>query len=107
MSASGRHDAKRQAGAAGTAPVDLTRMSDAGEAPGRGEAGEAEVVERGDVFFFYRPRVKPRLDRAADDVQRFLLVLAPDGRRLYRVVTIGRKHLPRARRTRRERTWGF
>src|SRR5512138_1134274 len=56
--------------------------------------GEAQVLERGDVFFFYRPRVERHAPRGEDDVQRFLVVLAPEGRRLLRVVAVGRKRMP-------------
>lgn len=65
------------------------------------------MVERGDLFFFYRPRVERNAPRGEDDVQRFLVVLAPDAPRRFRVVTIGRKHLPGASRTSRERNWGW
>jgi hypothetical protein len=82
-------------------------MGDARKAPGHDGAGEAQVVERGDVFFFYRPRVEQHAPRGEDDVQRLLVVLAPDGRRVLRLVTIGRKHLPTVSAKRRERNWGF
>jgi hypothetical protein len=56
------------------------------------------VVERGDLFFFYRPRVERNAPRGEDDVQRFLVVLAPDaaGARRFRLLTVGRKRLPGA-----------
>jgi hypothetical protein len=77
----------------------------------RASPATIRVTERGDVFFFYRPRVRGedgRLPpRAADDVQRFLVVLAPDGADRYRLLTVGRKRLPGASRTSRERHWGW
>jgi hypothetical protein len=82
-------------------------MGDAREPLRNGRADEARVVERGDVWFFFRPRVEQHAPRGEDDVQRFLVVLAPDGRRVFRLVTIGRKHLPARTRRRRERNWGY
>jgi hypothetical protein len=63
------------------------------------------LVERGDVFFFYRPRVEASEVDDLEDVQRFFLILKPDGRRLYRVIVVGPKRLPEP--SRHERTWAF
>ena len=53
-----------------------------------------EVLERGDIAFFFRPRVRPATARAPiPGVQRFFLVLQPahgPARRL----RIGRKRMP-------------
>jgi hypothetical protein len=38
------------------------------------------VLEQGDVFFFYRPRVGVEEVRRLDDVQRFFVVLEPERR---------------------------
>jgi hypothetical protein len=54
----------------------------------------SRVLERGDVLFFSRPRVDRERVRDLEDVQRFFLVLAPDGTRRYRRLVIGRKRLP-------------
>ncbi len=74
---------------------------------GGAKSGLVRVTERGDVFFFYRPRVEQHAPRGEDDVQRLLVVLAPDGRSRFRVVTIGRKHLPSGSRSVPERNWGW
>ncbi len=68
---------------------------------------EVRVAERGDVFFFYRPRVERNAPRGEDDVQRFLVVLAPEGAPRFRLVTVGRKRLPGASERARERNWGW
>lgn len=68
---------------------------------------EVRVTERGDLFFFYRPRVEQDAPRGERDVQRFLVVLAPDGGERLRLVAIGRKHLPAATRLGRERNWAW
>jgi hypothetical protein len=82
-------------------------MGEASRERGGGGAAAVQVVERGDVFFFYRPKVERHAPQGEDDVQRFLVVLAPEGRRLFRLATIGRKHLPFASATARERNWGW
>jgi hypothetical protein len=63
------------------------------------------IVEQGDIFFFYRPRVDVAEVDDLDDVQRFFFVLAPEGRELYRLFVVGRKRLPEA--TSHEREWAF
>src|SRR3954469_24070228 len=52
------------------------------------------ALERGDVFFFHRPRVGVAEARTLDDVARFFFVLDPDARGCDRVVVVGRKRLP-------------
>ncbi len=64
------------------------------------------------MFFFYRPRVERHRPRGEDDVQRFLVVLAPDpgtegDRRVFRIIAIGRKGMPGVGRPGRERYWGW
>jgi hypothetical protein len=63
------------------------------------------VLERGDVFFFYRPRVRVTEVRDLGDVQRFFLVLKPDGAERYRRLIVGRKRLPDPGT--HEREWAF
>ena len=64
-----------------------------------------EILERGELLFFYRPRVGVERPLGLDDVQRFFLVLAPGfGRRLRRLV-VGRKRLPDP--AAHEREWAF
>jgi hypothetical protein len=65
----------------------------------------ARIVEQGDVFFFYRPRVGADEVDDLSDVQRFFFVLMPDGSQRYRRVIVGRKRLPEPRE--HERVWAF
>jgi hypothetical protein len=65
----------------------------------------SRVLEQGDVFFFYRPRVGAEEVRSLEDVQRFFLVLSPDGRALFRRLIVGRKRLPDVHE--HERAWAF
>lgn len=61
------------------------------------------VLERGDILFFYRPRVGVDEVRSLDDVARFFFVLAPDDGGPDRLVVVGRKRLPNP--SRHERAW--
>jgi hypothetical protein len=65
----------------------------------------SEILEQGDVFFFYRPRVGVEEVRGLDDVQRFFCVLEPDEREILRRVVVGRKRLPQP--DAHEREWAF
>jgi hypothetical protein len=65
----------------------------------------SRVLEQGDVFFFYRPRVGVEEVRRLDDVQRFFLVLQPERRALFRRLIVGRKRLPDV--LAHERVWAF
>jgi hypothetical protein len=64
-----------------------------------------EVLEHGRVYFFYRPRVQREEAHGLDDVQRFQVVLSPDGKAPWRLVRIGRKRMP-AIGDGGERVWG-
>jgi hypothetical protein len=64
-----------------------------------------EIVEEGDIFFFYRPRVEQEEVEGPQDVQRFYMVMRPQGAGRFRAAVLGRKRLPDARS--HERIWGF
>ncbi|HEX8203354.1 MAG TPA: hypothetical protein VF590_22955 [Isosphaeraceae bacterium] len=55
---------------------------------------DRNVLERGDIFFFYRPDVGETAPGGLLDVRRFHLVLRPEGKETLRLITIGRKTLP-------------
>ncbi|WP_158047011.1 hypothetical protein [Skermanella pratensis] len=70
----------------------------------------AEIVERGNIYFLYRPKVhgegEPEESAGGiGDVERFHIVLRPDGEARFRLMTIGRKRLPDVED--HERNWGF
>jgi hypothetical protein len=65
----------------------------------------AGILERGEIFFFYRPRVNRETVEGPEDVQRLSIVLVPRGRRVVRRLILGRKRLPDPER--HERFWGF
>jgi hypothetical protein len=67
-----------------------------------------EILEYGDIYFFYRPKVGSSDVKSIDDVRRFFMVTAPEetaiysnkektDRQLYRLFVIGRKSLPEIR----------
>ena len=41
---------------------------------------ESEVLEQGDIYFFYRPKKNSQEVKDIDDVRRFFMVTAPEGK---------------------------
>ncbi len=66
----------------------------------------AEVLERGNIYFVYRPKVEHTAAAGLEDIQRFFVILSPLGKARYRLIVIGRKKLPAITDT-HERNWGF
>jgi hypothetical protein len=64
-----------------------------------------EILERGDIFWFYRPRVGVEEVHDLGDVQRFFFILGPDGTSRYRRLVVGRKRMPDP--ASHEREWAF
>src|SRR5258706_14135150 len=66
----------------------------------------AEVLENGDIYFLYRPRVGDESVASLDEVQRLMIVLHPwRGRSRLRLLVVGRKRLPRV--DEHERFWAY
>ena len=65
-----------------------------------------EVLERGNIYFFYRPAAGGGTPQGLVDVQRFHLILSPEGKDLFRVITVGKKRLPDPT-DEEQRFWGF
>ena len=63
------------------------------------------ILERGNIYFLYRPKVQQEA-RKKSDVERFYMVLSPDGKKIYREIIMGQKELPKVEEG-RERNWGF
>jgi hypothetical protein len=68
--------------------------------------GQVELLERGEIFFLYRPAVEEEEVKGLEDVQRFFMLLHPEGSQNHRLIIIGKKKLPEADKT-DERYWGF
>lgn len=65
-----------------------------------------QVLEQGNIYFFYRPKVDDDQVEGMGDVQRFYLVLNPQEQTCYRLIAIGKKQLPEADHP-GQRYWGF
>lgn len=53
-----------------------------------------DYVEKGEIYFFYRPKVNVEKVQDLDDVQRLHVVLAPENRQTVRLFLVGKKRLP-------------
>jgi Protein of unknown function (DUF2795) len=53
-----------------------------------------KIIEHGDIFFFYRPKIDAQEVKDIENVQRFYMVTSPDKSRVHRVFLVGQKHLP-------------
>jgi hypothetical protein len=64
------------------------------------------ILERGDLFFLYRPAEDRYEPGGLLDVRRFYMVLHPQGEERFRLIAIGKKKLP-AGDDGPQRHWGF
>jgi hypothetical protein len=64
-----------------------------------GSNKEAEMLEQGDIYFFYRPKKGAEEVKGIEDVRRFFIVTAPEESQIYRLFVIGKKSLPEVRKT--------
>jgi hypothetical protein len=68
---------------------------------------DAEILEQGDIYFFYRPKKAAEEVKGIEDVRRFFMVTAPEDQnnnnskknQLYRIFVIGKKSLPEIRKS--------
>ena len=63
------------------------------------------ILERGRARFFVRPRVMLPAARSLAEVQRFFVLLAPDGRPIVRRIGVGRKRMPDP--TKHDKEWAY
>lgn len=61
------------------------------------------MLETGDIFLLYRPKVEEDEPSEPSDVQRFEVVLRPEGGRRLRPLVRGRERLPEVEE--HERVW--
>jgi hypothetical protein len=65
---------------------------------------DTEILEQGDIYFFYRPKKAAEV-KGIEDVRRFFMVTAPEkensnnNSQLFRLFVIGKKSLPEVRKT--------
>lgn len=67
---------------------------------------DLEVLEQGNIYFIYRPKVEQTSVTGLDDVQQFNMVLSPHGKATCRLITLGKKQLP-SLTTNGEKGWAF
>jgi hypothetical protein len=73
-------------------------------------ATKEKIVEHGDIFFFYRPKVGTEEVKDIENVQRFYMVTSPDNSKTNRIFLIGQKQLPEiteGRSSSEERNWAL
>jgi hypothetical protein len=74
---------------------------------GSSDNHEPEILEQGDIYFFYRPKKDAQEVKGIEDVRRFFMVTAPeksenkttDKNQFYRLFVIGKKSLPDIRKS--------
>ena len=72
---------------------------------------KSQIIEHGDILFFYRPKVGAEEVSDTGDVQRFYMVTAPEEKdSKYRLFILGRKQMPEiveGKSTSEERNWAL
>ncbi|MFO7962998.1 MAG: hypothetical protein R6U50_03670 [Desulfobacterales bacterium] len=71
------------------------------------EENGIETLERGNIYFMYRPKVEEEDPQNVSDIQRMYMILSPEGEDLFRLAIIGRKRLPDPGEKGKARNWGF
>ena len=69
-------------------------------------SSELKVLEQGNIYFVYRPKVEQTFVNSLDDVQQFYMILSPHGKSICRLITLGEKQLP-SLATNGEKGWAF
>lgn len=68
---------------------------------------DLETLERGNLYFFFRPTVEEEDPEGLADVQNFYMVMSVHGEDRYRSCIVGRKKLPDPEASGKRRYWGF
>src|SRR6266567_6747518 len=71
---------------------------------------DVHILEQGNIYFFYRPKVGERSAEGLEDVERFYMVLEPKQKdeHLYRLIVIGQKKMPEIKpHGGGDSSWGF
>ena len=55
---------------------------------------KVNILQKGNIYFFYRPKVQHETAHTIEEVQRFFIVLNPENSSSYIILVVGRKHLP-------------
>jgi hypothetical protein len=76
---------------------------------GKGATNE-NLLEHGDIFFFYRPKIDIEEVKNIEGVQRFYMVTSPDNSDVHRIFLVGQKQLPEiveGKSNSEERNWAL
>jgi Protein of unknown function (DUF2795) len=71
---------------------------------------KGKLIEHGDIFFFYRPKIDTEEVKDIESVQRFYMVTSPENSHLHRIFLIGQKQLPEiieGKSNSEERNWAL
>ena len=80
------------------------------------EDKSSEIIEHGDLFFFYRPKIDANQVKELEDIQRFYMVTStekngkPPSENIHRLFLLGQKQLPEiveGKSTSKERNWAL
>lgn len=71
------------------------------------EGRDVSTLERGSIYFFYRPRVGDKKPDGLHDIDQMYMLLTPDKKEEFRLAVIGHKRLPPPSKKGRRRFWGF
>jgi hypothetical protein len=61
------------------------------------EDKSSEIIEHGDLFFFYRPKIDAKQVKELEDIQRFYMVTSTENgkhKNIHRLFLLGQKQLP-------------
>jgi hypothetical protein len=67
---------------------------------------QLQIIEQGDIYFFYKPKRDVTHAYSIEDVSRFFIVLAPSGDAPPRYIVMGNKKMPRINDGDKT-SWGF
>lgn len=73
-------------------------------------ATNENLLEHGDIFFFYTPKINIEEVKNIEGVQRFYMVTSPDNSDVHRIFLVGQKQLPEiteGRSNSEERNWAL
>jgi hypothetical protein len=69
------------------------------------DKNDMQVLEDGNIFFVYQPKVNSDSAQGIEDTQRFYMILGPHGKKIFRIIVVGEKKLPEIGRG--GQNWGF
>lgn len=68
---------------------------------------KSKILEKGNIYFFYRPKVNRTEVKGFDDISRMYMILSPEKKKETRLVLIGQKFLPKEKTDKESKNWAF